>query len=199
MEATKQSIPYFENSLDCFAEPVIGRAFSRPVGSQWAAGVLVIARSKKAAFSHRRSMKRDHGRRRMSSRPTRDAEFGGVTDITVSPMPLGQCQGIRNGPAEPGQWEPTMTAFFSSTLRRAGLVAAFAVSFSALSSSASFAFSAEAQQMCTSDAFRLCSSDIPNIPAITACMHKHRADLSSGCRTVMDRDLAAQRSTVAAK
>ncbi len=92
-----------------------------------------------------------------------------------------------------------MTAFVSNTLRRAGLVVAFAVSFWALSSGASFAFSAEAQQMCTSDAFRLCSSDIPNIPAITACMYKHRTDLSTGCRTVMDRDLAAQRSTVAAK
>jgi hypothetical protein len=92
-----------------------------------------------------------------------------------------------------------MTAFLSNTLRRAGLVVAFAVTFSVLSSGASFAFSAEAQQMCTGDAFRLCSSDIPNIPAITACMYKHRADLSTGCRTVMDRDLAAQRSTVAAK
>ena len=92
-----------------------------------------------------------------------------------------------------------MTAFLSSTLRRAGLVAAFAVSFSALSSSASFAFSAEAQQMCTGDAFRLCSSEIPNIAAITACMMKQRANLSAGCRTVMDRDLAAQQSKVATK
>jgi hypothetical protein len=92
-----------------------------------------------------------------------------------------------------------MTAFLSSTLRRAGLVAALAVSFSALSSSASFAFSAEAQQMCTGDAFRLCSSEIPNIPAITACMMKQRANLSAGCRTVMDRDLAAQQSRVATK
>lgn len=91
-----------------------------------------------------------------------------------------------------------MTAFLSSTFRRAGLVAAFAVSFSALSSSASFAFSAEAQQMCTGDAFRLCSSEIPNIPAITACMMKQRANLSAGCRTVMDRDLA-QQAKVAAK
>jgi hypothetical protein len=91
-----------------------------------------------------------------------------------------------------------MTAFLSSTLRRAGLVAAFAVSLSALSSSASFAFSAEAQQMCTGDAFRLCSSEIPNIPAITACMMKQRANLSSGCRAVMDRDLA-QQAKVAAK
>ncbi|MGB8400109.1 hypothetical protein [Bradyrhizobium sp.] len=93
-----------------------------------------------------------------------------------------------------------MTAFFTSTVRKVSLALTFAASFSALSSTASFAFSAEAQQMCTSDAFRLCSSEIPNIPAITSCMKKHRADLSSGCRAVMDRDLAAQKpGTVAAQ
>jgi hypothetical protein len=91
-----------------------------------------------------------------------------------------------------------MTAFLTTTIRQAGLALTFAASFSALSSSASLAFSAEAQQMCTGDAFRLCSSDIPNIPAITACMYKHRADLSTGCRAVMDRDLA-QQAKVAAK
>ena len=32
--ATKQSDCLPGNSLDCFAEPVIGRAFARPVGSQ---------------------------------------------------------------------------------------------------------------------------------------------------------------------
>jgi hypothetical protein len=78
-------------------------------------------------------------------------------------------------------------------------VLAFAVSFSALSSSSSFAFSEQAQQMCTGDAFRLCSSEIPNIPAITACMYKHRAELSTGCRTVMDHDLAAKSNKVAAQ
>ena len=92
-----------------------------------------------------------------------------------------------------------MTASFNSTLRQTALVLAFAVSFSALASTSSFAFSAEAQQMCTGDAFRLCSSEIPNIPKITACMFKHRADLSTGCRAVMDRDLAAKQSKVAAK
>jgi hypothetical protein len=92
-----------------------------------------------------------------------------------------------------------MTASLTSTIRQAGLVLAFAVSFSALSSSSSFAFSAEAQQMCTGDAFRLCSSEIPNIPKITACMMRHRPDLSTGCRTVMDQDLAQQSSKVAAK
>jgi hypothetical protein len=91
-----------------------------------------------------------------------------------------------------------MTASFTRTIRQAGLVAAFAVSFSALASTSGLAFSAEAQQMCTGDAFRLCSSEIPDIPRITACMVKHRANLSSGCRTVMDRDLA-QQAKVAAK
>jgi len=87
-----------------------------------------------------------------------------------------------------------MTASFTTTLRRAGLALAVAASFSSLSSTSSFAFSAEAQQMCTGDAFRLCSSEIPNIPKITACMVKHRADLSAGCRGVMDRDMAAAKS-----
>jgi hypothetical protein len=92
-----------------------------------------------------------------------------------------------------------MSASFTSTLRQAGLVLVVAASISALSSTSSFAFSAEAQQMCTGDAFRLCSSEIPNIPKITACMMKHRADLSTGCRTVMDRDLAQKSSKVAAQ
>jgi hypothetical protein len=90
-----------------------------------------------------------------------------------------------------------MTSSLTCKLRQATLVLAFAVSVSALSSSESFAFSAEAQQMCTGDAFRLCSSDIPNIPAITACMMKHRTQLSSGCRAVMDRDQAAKPGKVA--
>jgi len=88
-----------------------------------------------------------------------------------------------------------MTTFRTQTIRQAGLILAFAASISTLSSTSSFAFSAEAQQMCTGDAFRLCSSEIPNIPKITACMMKQRANLSTGCRTVMDRDLAAQKSS----
>ncbi len=92
-----------------------------------------------------------------------------------------------------------MTASLTKTIRHAGLMLAFAVSVSALSSTSSFAFSAEAQQMCTGDAFRLCSSEIPNIPAITACMVKHKADLSVGCRSVMDREAAKASGKVAAK
>ncbi len=84
-----------------------------------------------------------------------------------------------------------------TTIRRIAIIAAMATTLSA-ASTASYAFSAEAQQMCTGDAFRLCSDDIPNIPKITACMIKHRADLSAGCRAVMDKDLARGGGKVAA-
>jgi hypothetical protein len=90
-----------------------------------------------------------------------------------------------------------MTASLTKTIRYAGLMLAFAVS--ALSPTSSFAFSAEAQQMCTGDAFRLCSSEIPNIPAITACMVKNKANLSVGCRAVMDKEAAKASGKVAAK
>jgi len=92
-----------------------------------------------------------------------------------------------------------MTAFLNRTIRQAGLALAVAASFSALSSTSGFAFSAEARQMCSGDAFRLCSSEIPNIPRVTACMVKNRSNLSTGCRAVMDRDRAAQSGKVASK
>jgi hypothetical protein len=82
-------------------------------------------------------------------------------------------------------------------VRLAAAAAVFAVSLFAMPT-ASHAFSPEAQQMCTGDAFRLCSSEIPNVSKITACMMKQRASLSPGCRTVMDRDLAQQSKKIAA-
>ena len=125
------------------------------------------------------------------------AGFSCVTDITARPAPLRHCLDINNGPAEPGHREPDMTAYVTRTIRQAGIVLAVAVSFAAVSATPGFAFSAEAQQMCTGDAFKLCSDEIPNIPKITACMMKKRASLSTGCRAVMDRDLAQKSSKVA--
>jgi hypothetical protein len=92
--------------------------------------------------------------------------------------------------------EPKMTAL---TIRSTALALTLAASFAAFSSNPGFAFSSEAQQMCTGDAFRLCSSEIPNIPKITACMVKQRSNLSAGCRAVMDRDMAAKSTKVAAQ
>ncbi|MGJ4908849.1 hypothetical protein ACQR0Y_02765 [Bradyrhizobium oligotrophicum] len=85
----------------------------------------------------------------------------------------------------------------STNLMKAALTVVGLAAVSTLSSTASFAFSAEAQQMCTGDAFRLCSSEIPNIPAITACMIKNRSSLSSGCRVVLDRELSRRNGKVA--
>ena len=82
------------------------------------------------------------------------------------------------------------TKSLTAKIRDTSLALGFAAIVSIISTSSSFAFSSEAQQMCTGDAFRLCSSEIPNIPKITACMMKHRSDLSAGCRAVMDKDLA---------
>ena len=43
---------------------------------------------------------------------------------------------------------------------------------------------AEQRAACTPDAFRLCSSEIPNIPAITRCMKKNFSNLSPACKAV---------------
>jgi hypothetical protein len=43
------------------------------------------------------------------------------------------------------------------------------------------------RRLCTGDVFRLCSSEIPDVARITACMHRQRASLSEGCRKVFSR------------
>ena len=84
-----------------------------------------------------------------------------------------------------------MSASFTSKVRQVTLVLAVAT-ISSLYASQSFAYTAEHPQMCTGDAFKFCSSEIPNISKITACMYKHKSELSSGCRAVMDKDAAAK-------
>jgi hypothetical protein len=59
------------------------------------------------------------------------------------------------------------------------------------------AYSAEQQRLCTGDAMRLCSSEIPSIDRITACMVQKRASLSAGCKSVFQMP-AGRRSTMAA-
>jgi hypothetical protein len=49
-------------------------------------------------------------------------------------------------------------------------------------STAGHAYTAEQQQACTGDAFRLCSSDIPDVDRITACMIRNKSQLSPPCR-----------------
>jgi hypothetical protein len=80
---------------------------------------------------------------------------------------------------------------------RADLLFAMAFAATALSASPGPAFASDAQQMCTGDAMRLCGHEIPNVQRITACMHKQRANVSPGCRAVMDRDNTARRRAAA--
>ena len=75
----------------------------------------------------------------------------------------------------------------------------FAIAATALFVRPSLAFSSEAQQMCTGDALRLCGHEVPNVQRITACMVRLRAQVSPGCRAVMDRDHAARRRAAAAE
>lgn len=53
------------------------------------------------------------------------------------------------------------------------------------------AYTAEQEQMCTGDAMRLCSAEIPNVDAVTACMVRLRAQLSPGCKAVFEMPAAA--------
>jgi hypothetical protein len=121
-----------------------------------------------------------------------------VTAITVETRGQahrsGHQQRARDGVAK---WELNMTASFSDKVRQAGLVLGFALSLSALTSTQSFAYTEEARQQCTGDAFKLCSAEIPNVSAVTTCMMKHRAQLSPGCRSAMDKELASRGKKVA--
>jgi hypothetical protein len=62
-----------------------------------------------------------------------------------------------------------------------GLMLATTLSVS-MWSSAGGAYTPEQEQACTSDAFRLCSSEIPNVDRVTACMVAKKSQLSPPCR-----------------
>lgn len=47
---------------------------------------------------------------------------------------------------------------------------------------------AEKRRLCTGDAFRLCSSEIPNVELVTACMRQQKDSLSDGCKAVFDKE-----------
>jgi hypothetical protein len=62
-----------------------------------------------------------------------------------------------------------------------GLMLATALAVS-MWSSAGQAYTPEQEQACTGDAFRLCSSDIPDVARVTACMARNKSQLSPACR-----------------
>jgi hypothetical protein len=74
-------------------------------------------------------------------------------------------------------------AFTASTVRHGKLLIATTFAFAMLTT-VSHAYTPEQEQMCTGDAMRLCSSEIPDVERVTACMVQKRAQLSDGCKAV---------------
>ena len=73
----------------------------------------------------------------------------------------------------------------NSVCVRGVLFAACAVAAVALWPSTSRAYTEEDQRrLCTPDAFRLCSAEIPDRERVIACMRRQRHNLSPECRSV---------------
>jgi len=85
------------------------------------------------------------------------------------------------------------------SMRSASMSAGLAITvalLSALPITASQAYTSEQQQLCMGDAMRLCSSEIPDVGRITACMARQRAALSEGCRAVFRAEPPSSATTI---
>jgi hypothetical protein len=90
------------------------------------------------------------------------------------------------GPAhDPVLGEGHQMIFTSSNVGRCKLMAATVLMFGMLTT-VSHAYTMEQEQMCSGDAMRLCSSEIPDADRITACMEQRRDLLSDGCKAVFE-------------
>lgn len=78
---------------------------------------------------------------------------------------------------------------------RIALAAALTVG---LLSTAAVAQTAEEQQACMDDAFRVCSATIPDRARTTACMVQNKSRLSQACQMVMDKYAPAANTQTAA-
>jgi len=64
---------------------------------------------------------------------------------------------------------------------------ALAAAFTIMLSASAFAQTAEEQNLCMNDAFRVCSHTIPDRGRTVACMVENKSKLSSPCQMVMDK------------
>jgi hypothetical protein len=69
--------------------------------------------------------------------------------------------------------------------------AAVALTLVTLSTSSFAVGTAEQRAACTPDVFRLCSSEIPSIPRIVACLKQQKPNLSKPCQAVMNSPIAS--------
>jgi hypothetical protein len=63
-------------------------------------------------------------------------------------------------------------------------------------STAAVAQTAQEQQACMNDAFRVCSATIPDRTRTVACMVQHKAELSTACQVVMAKYAPAEPAPV---
>ncbi len=64
------------------------------------------------------------------------------------------------------------------------------VTFAAWTTSSFAVGTAEQRAACTPDVFRLCSSAIPNVDRIVACLKQQKPNLSKPCQAVMNSPIA---------
>jgi hypothetical protein len=64
-----------------------------------------------------------------------------------------------------------------------------------VSPAASQGYTAEQEQACSGDAFRLCSSEIPDVGRVTACMVARKSELSPPCRAQFGPDPEPRETT----
>jgi hypothetical protein len=75
----------------------------------------------------------------------------------------------------------------SSLMTPRRLAAAIGLGLTLVSVTSAFAVGTpEQRRACTPDVYRLCAGEIPNVGAITSCLHRHKSSLSSACRAAMD-------------
>jgi hypothetical protein len=80
-----------------------------------------------------------------------------------------------------------MTAKALSLVTPRRLAAAIGLVLTVSSATSAFAVGTpEQRRACTPDVYRLCAGEIPNVGAITACLHRHKGNLSEACRAAMD-------------
>jgi hypothetical protein len=79
-----------------------------------------------------------------------------------------------------------MNITFTKIIRSLSVLASVAFSMTSFAAHAADA-TAEQRRACMPDAFRLCSSHIPNIEAITTCMRTNKSKLSPECKLVFDK------------
>ena len=78
----------------------------------------------------------------------------------------------------------------AATLGKAARPAMIALAMSFFATAAFAVGTAEQRAACTPDVFRLCSSEIPNVTNIIACMKAKKSSLSPACRAVFNDPVA---------